>query len=166
MPAGVFIDEVILYNDPQGQIHNEGPPGSMIGGPDGYFVDLDGGGTTVAFADTPVEFDWSVDLPDDTRLILVDMGPGRDDGPPGTEVVLTFGYGVPADNGDGVAANAPGKARFLGWDTLNAGPLRNRPVWRLLFFAFDETFQGVTADFYLSVDDSHDQEVDAVFIFE
>lgn len=166
MPAGVFIDKVILYHDPQGQIHNESPPESMKGLPDGAFVDLDGGGTTVAFSQTPVEYDWRVELADDTQLILVDMGPGRDDGPAGTELALSFGYGIPVDNGDGVAGNATGKARFLGWEVFNPIPMRGAPVRRLLFYAFDETFHGVTPDFYLSVDDARDQEVDAVFIFE
>jgi len=155
---GKFADQVILLNDPDNS-PDEGPPSSMLGPPDGIYVDMDGGGTTFGFSNLPVVFDWGVGIPDRAQLVIVTL-----EGFDNVFGEVTWGYGVPIDNGDGVASNPTGATQLLGTTTISPNPWGGGFHARLLFYSFDGDFDGVGEDFFLSLDDLADTEIDAAFV--
>ena len=159
-PQAFFADEVILINDPN-RTSDEGPPSSMLGPPDGSYVDLDGGGTTLGFSDNSVEFNLEVVIPSGTQLIIVTLD-GFDNGL--GEVI--WGSGIPIDNGDGVASNPTGATQLLGTTTISPHPWGGEFPAKFLFYAFDGDFDGLDEGFFLSLDDLADTEIDAVQIVE
>ena len=124
---------------------------------DGRYVDLDGGGTTLGFSGEAVEFDWGVAIPSGTQLIVV-VVEGWDNvfGP------VSWGYGTPVNNGDGVASNAAGTTRLLEISTISPNPWGAEFPAELRFYAFEGDFRGVNDELFVSLDDHEDTEIDAV----
>ena len=149
---------LILINDPN-HTSDEGQPSSMLGPPDGSYVDLDGGGTTLGFSENSVEFNLGVVIPSGTQLIIVTL-----EGFDNVFGEVTWGYGTPIDNGDGVASNPTGATQLLGTTTISPHPWGGEFPAEFLFYAFDGDFDGVDEDFFLSIDDLADTEIDAVQI--
>lgn len=86
MARGYFADEVHLLQNPD---PTEGGSTSMLGPPDSRSVLLNGGRVILGFADEPTAFDWGVDIPPDTGLILVNVGIEVED--------IHFGFGFAAN---------------------------------------------------------------------
>lgn len=160
MSKTIFADEVFLINDPN-NTPDEGPPSSMFGPPDGRYVDMDGGGTTFGFPDEAVDFDWGVVIPVGTQLIVVTL-----DGANNVFGEVTWGYGTPIDNGDGIASNATGTTKLLETTTISPHPWSGEFPAKFLFYAFDGDFDGVSKEFFVSLDDLADTEIDAVAIYD
>ena len=96
----------------------------------------------LGFSDNSVEFNLGVAIPSGTQLIIVTLA--------GSDNVfgeVTWGYGTPNDNGDGVASNPTGATQFLETTTISPNPWGGEFPAKFLFYTFDGTFDGVAEDF-------------------
>ena len=115
----------------------------------------------MGFSNVPGEFDWGVDIPDSAQLVIVTL-----EGFDNVFGEVTWGYGAPIDNGDGVASNPTGATQLLGTTTISPNPWGGAFPAQLLFYTFTGEFDGVREDFFLSLNDLADTEVDAAFIID
>jgi hypothetical protein len=154
---GAPADEFVFYVDPEPPMNDEGPPASMLGLPNGTHVDLDGGGTTVRFADILQTFDYSpAEIPVQADLIIV--GVGNLDIP----LFVGFGNGNPQDaNSDGVADVVDGTAVLVGTAAGLTYPWTlPGNTTNLLFYDLPGSVL-VTQQFFVTID-GDDLEIDAV----
>ncbi|MFQ5755175.1 MAG: PEP-CTERM sorting domain-containing protein [Acidiferrobacterales bacterium] len=169
--SGFFADEIVFLFDPVPESSPNNAPETIFGPPDAtdiepdgvadFHRDLDGGGVTVRFSETLTAFDYGISIPVGTDLILTNVIIGD----PAPQV--GFGYGTPTDvtdvNGDGIADILPGTASLLQTVSIS------NPAWSvfsadILFYEFDSNFAGIAGDFFVSIDDSSDFDLDAVHL--
>ncbi len=157
---GFFIDNVpFIINSGPGEYGTS----SVIGIPDGAHVDFDGGAATFTFSQTMDSFDYGIDIPEEADLIIVGVG--------NLDIMsslINFGYGIPIDaNIDGFADNGIDQPLYLETDILS------EPPWsvhsgniNISFFDLDcrDDFTGFSNDFFLSVNDYRDLEIDAIHL--
>lgn len=155
---GYVATDILLFSDPSFD-PSESVNDALLGAPDGLFRDLDGGGVTFGMSAEPVLFDYEASIPLGTDLILSDAAIGDE------EPMVTFGYGIPEDSNAGTATNFSGEASFV--DRKRIG----RPSWSqvnfdmvLFFYDLGPGFGGVTDDFFVSVDDPSDFDMDSVHL--
>ena len=93
---GSFAGNIHFFSDPDPQAPNDGSVSSILGQPDGVWNDLNHGGITLGFSDSPVAFDWETEIPAGTQMIVTDVGEID------FRTFIQFGYGTPHNNGGGV----------------------------------------------------------------
>lgn len=156
---GFFADEVVF-------LLNGGPPengpAGLVGLPDGLYVDLDGGATTLRFADSATAFDYDgLVAPGGADLIVTDVVALE------APTAVFFGYGNPTDgNGDGIADSVAGTASLLSLVSVNSPSWTSFGSVSVGFYDFDTSagFLGITSDFFVVIDDAGDFDLDSVQI--